>query len=176
MSTFFPKNQNILLNIVHLLKAVVWELSWRFLSFVFSFCKIETYCYWKCKFTDSASRTRLLDCSKLVKNYKKHNNDIICWHDAVVSFFLTVLFASLVRFSYWSKFHVNIITGSGVMTSFFYNRLTINSKIGNTPVQVFRNIWRLGQVRDIKFDANVFNEMFLNDTKCQGLQLLPFLS
>ena len=91
-------------------------------------------------------------------------------------FFLTVLFASLVRFSYWSKFHVHIITGSGVMTSFFYNRLTINSKIGNTPVQVFRNIWRLGQVRDIKFDANVFNEMFLNDTKCQGLQLLPFLS
>ena len=34
------------------------------------------------------------------------------------STFLT-LFVSLVRFSYWSKFHVNIITGSGVMTIFF---------------------------------------------------------
>ena len=29
-------------------------------------------------------------------------------------------FVSLVNFSYWSKFHVNIITGSGIMTIFFY--------------------------------------------------------
>ena len=28
-------------------------------------------------------------------------------------------FISLVNFSYWSKFHVNIITGSGIMTIFF---------------------------------------------------------
>ena len=28
-------------------------------------------------------------------------------------------FVCLVKFSYWSRFHVNIITGSGVMTIFF---------------------------------------------------------
>ena len=28
-------------------------------------------------------------------------------------------FVSHVKFSYWSKFHVNIITGSGIMTIFF---------------------------------------------------------
>ena len=30
-------------------------------------------------------------------------------------------FVSLVKFSYWFKFHVNIITGFGVMTIYFYN-------------------------------------------------------
>ena len=29
------------------------------------------------------------------------------------------VFVSLVKFSYWSKFHVNILTGSGIMTVFF---------------------------------------------------------
>ena len=29
-------------------------------------------------------------------------------------------FVYLVKFSYWSKFHVNIITGSRIMTIFFY--------------------------------------------------------
>ena len=57
-------------------------------------------------------------------------------------------FVSLVKFSYLPKFHVNIITGSGVMTIFFYKRLTRNPEIGNTPVWVLPNIWRLGGVRD----------------------------
>ena len=43
-------------------------------------------------------------------------------------------FVSLAKFSYWSKFHVNIITGSGVMTIFFYKGLSRNAEIGNTPV------------------------------------------
>ena len=32
------------------------------------------------------------------------------------------------------KFHINIITGSGVITIFFYNGLTRNLGIGNTTV------------------------------------------
>ena len=51
-------------------------------------------------------------------------------------------FVSLVKFSYWSMFHVNIITGSGVMTISFYKGLTRNLEIGNTPVWVLSNIWR----------------------------------
>ena len=35
-------------------------------------------------------------------------------------------------FSYRSKFHVNIITGSGVMIIFFYKGLTRNPEIRNT--------------------------------------------
>ena len=48
--------------------------------------------------------------------------------------FCCCYFVALVKFSYWSKFHVNIITGSGVMTISFYKGLTRNSEIGKTPV------------------------------------------
>ena len=74
-------------------------------------------------------------------------------------------------FIYWSKFHVNIITGSGVMTILFYKRLTRNMEIGNTPVYVLPNTWRLGQVRDAKFGTNVSNKMLLNAAKCYGYSL-----
>ena len=50
------------------------------------------------------------------------------------SVFFDVVFFSLVRFTYWSKFRVNIITGSEVKTIFFYKELTRNPEIGNTPV------------------------------------------
>ena len=84
------------------------------------------------------------------------------------SIFLTWL-VSLAKCSYWSKFHVNIIAGSGVMTIFNYNGLTRNPEIGNTSVWVFPNIWRLGQVRDTKFNTNIniSNEMLQNAVKCQ---------
>ena len=81
---------------------------------------------------------------------------------------------SLVKFSCWSKFHVNIMTGSGVMTIFFYKRLTRNPEIGNTPVWVLPNIWRLGRVRDTKFGTNVSNKKLLNTAKCQGYNFYRF--
>ena len=77
-------------------------------------------------------------------------------------------FVSLVKSSYWPKFNVNIITGSGVMASFFYKRSTRNPEIRNTPVWVLPNIWRLGQVRDTKFATNISNKMLLNALKCQS--------
>ena len=88
----------------------------------------------------------LLDCSKLAKN-RKSDNDVTIGNMTSSSIFWRY-FVSLVKFSYLPKFHVNIITGSGVMTIFFYKRLTRNPEIGNTPVWVLPNIWRLGGVRD----------------------------
>ena len=107
------------------------------------------------------------DCSKLAKNPKNDNDVTIFRHDVNVNFFWRC-FVSLVKFSYWSKFHVNIITGSGVMTIFFYKWLTRNPEIGNTPVWVLPNIWRLGWVRDTNFGTNVSNKMLLNAAKCQA--------
>ena len=69
---------------------------------------------------------------------------------------------SLVKFNYWSTFHFNIITGSGVTA---IRDLTRNPEIENTPIWVLFNIWRLGQVRDTKLDINVFNEKWLNAAK-----------
>ena len=93
----------------------------------------------------------------------RHNFLTIFWRHC--DFFL-LLFVYLVNFSYWSTFCVKIIAGSGVMTIFFW--LTRNPEIGNTPVWVSPNVWRLVQVRNTKFGTNVSNEMLLNAAKCQG--------
>ena len=81
-------------------------------------------------------------------------------------------FFSFVKFSYWSKFRVNIITGSGVtiisFIDFFHQGLTRNPEIGNTLVWVLLNMWRLGRFRETGFGTDVFNEMLLNAAKCQG--------
>ena len=83
-------------------------------------------------------------------------------------------FISLVNLSYWSKFHVNIITGSGVMTIFFSKRLTRNPEIRNITVWVLPSIWRLGWVRDTKFGTNVSNKRLLSAAKCQGYSFYHF--
>ena len=119
------------------------------------------------------SGIRFLDCSKLAINWKNNNHVIIYRHDVIAKFFWGH-FISLVKFSYWSKFHVNIINGSGVMTIVFYKRLTRNPEIGNTTVWVLPNIWRLGRVRDTKFGTNVSNKMLLNTTKCHGYSFYLF--
>ena len=108
------------------------------------------------------SRIRPWDLSKLTKNPKNDNDVTIFWHDVNLKYCWRY-FVGLVKLSYWSKFHVNIITGSGIMTIFFYKRLTRNPEIWILP-----NIWRLGQVMDTKFGANVSNRMLLNAAKFQG--------
>ena len=100
---------------------------------------------------------------KLEKWQRCHN--FLTWHD-IIKFFM--FFVSFVKFSYWSKFHVNIITGSEVLTNFFYKGLTRNPEIGNSFIWVLPNIWTLGRVRDTKFGTNVSNKMLLNAGKCQG--------
>ena len=75
---------------------------------------------------------------------------------------------SLVKFSYWSKFHVSIITGSRVMTIFVYKELIKNSEIGNTLIWVLSHTCRLGQVSDTKFDTNFSSIKLLNTEKRQG--------
>ena len=108
----------------------------------------------------------------LVAN-RKNDNDVTIPDMMSLSIFLMSLF-SLVKFSYWSKFHFKIITGSRIMTIFFYKRLTRNSEIRNTPVWVWLNIWRLGPVMDTKFCKNISNEMLLNAAKCQGYSFYGF--
>ena len=76
--------------------------------------------------------------------------------------------------SYWSKFHANVITGSGIMTIFFYKVLTRNPEIGNTPVWALPYILRLGQVMDTKFGTNVSNKKLLNTAKFQGYSFYRF--
>ena len=100
-----------------------------------------------------AAGIRLLNCSKSDKSEKwqwRHNFPI--WRDQHCFW---GCFISLVKFNYWSNFHVNIITGSGVITIFFYKGLTRNPEIGNTPVWVLPNNCWLDWVRDTKFGTKL---------------------
>ena len=125
-------------------------------------------------FTDYPSGNRLPDCSKLNINWKDSNDVTIFGNDVIFKFFWHFL-VSLVNFSYWSKFYVNFITGSGVMIVSFYKELTRTTEIGNTTVWVLPNI-RLGWVRNTKFDKNVSNKMLLNASKCQRFTHYSFPS
>ena len=152
-------------NLGGILKPIVWELCSRIFSSVFSFCKIS--------FTDNGSRIWLPDCSKFTVNWK-HGHDItILRYDVIVIFFWRCS-VFLVKFSYWSKFHVNIITGSGVMAIFFYQGLTRNLEMGNTIVWLLANIWRLEWEGNNIFGTKVSNKMLLNAAKCQGYNFYRF--
>ena len=105
---------------------------------------------------------------------RKDDNDIRTSQYGVIVNFSWHCRVSLVKFSYWPKFHVNIITGSSVMTILLYKGLTRNPEIGNTPIWVLPNTWRLGRFRDTTSGTNVYNEMLLNAAKCQGYNFYRF--
>ena len=105
---------------------------------------------------DSVSRIRPPGCFKLSKNPKNDNDVTIFQHGVNVKLFWRC-FASLVKFSYWSKFRVNIITGSGIMTIFFNKGVTRNTEIRNTVVWVF--------FMDTKLGTNISNRMLMNAAK-----------
>ena len=52
--------------------------------------------------------------------------------------------------------------------------MTRNPEIGITLAWVLPNIWRLGQVKNTEFGANVFNEKLLNAAKFQGYSFYCF--
>ena len=52
--------------------------------------------------------------------------------------------------------------------------LNRNSVIGITPVWILPNIWRLAQVKNSRLGANVSNDMFLIDGKCQAYSFYRF--
>ena len=88
------------------------------------------------------------------------------------NFYDVVLF--LINFSYWSKFHVSTSLVQELWRISFYKGLTRNPEIGNSPVWVLLNIWRLGQVRNTKFCTNISNKILLNAAKCQGCSFYYF--
>ena len=89
------------------------------------------------------------------------------------STFLTLLCFSC-QVQLLNKFHVNIINGSGVMTVSFYKGLIRNLEIGDTPVWVLPNIWRLRRVSDTKCSTKFSNKMLLNSAKCQSYSFYSF--
>ena len=117
-----------------------------------------------------ASGIWLSGCSKLTIN-RKNDNDVTTLRKFIK--FFRPCSISLVNFSYWPKFHVNIMTG--VTKIFACKGLTRHLEIVNTPVWVLPSIFRPGEVRDTGFGPNVSNKMLLNALKCQGYDFYRFL-
>ena len=125
-------------------------------SCVFSFCKFQIL--------DSASGIWLPYCFRLAINWENYNDATIFDMTSLSIFWRC--FVSVVKFNYWSNFHVNIYWFWNY-DNLFYKGLTRNHEIGN-PIWVLPNIWRLGQVRNNKFGKNVSNKMLLDASKSQG--------
>ena len=102
----------------------------------------------KTRFTDYAFGIWLLDCSKVVMNLKNGNDFTVFWRGVNVNF---VDVDSLVKFSYWSKFRVNIITGSGVMTISFYKGWPEiqRSEIAPSEIWPISGDWRKLQIPNL---------------------------
>ena len=145
----------------------------RFFSSVFSLCETKVHYYWKHNFcrlcVPNKASGPLQICPKSGKWQWRHN--FLTQHHRQ---FFWRWFVFLVKFSYWFQIHVNIITGSGNMTIFFYKGLTRNPDMENTHVWVSSNIWRLGGVMDTKFDTNVSNRMLLNAVNFQSYSFYCF--
>ena len=134
---------------------LVREIPFSFLTFSFFLKLIFRKYGFRCKGTPNIS------------------NVIMSQYTDIVKFFSSCR-VSLVKFRSWSKFHVNAIASSRVMTIFLYKGLTKNPEIGNAPVWVLPNIWRLGRDRDGKFGTNVSNKTLLNAAKYQGYNFYRF--
>ena len=81
----------------------------------------------------------------------------------VIVYFFWHFSVFLIKFSYWLKFHANVITGSGVsisVTISFYKGLTRNPEIRNTTVSVLLDICRLVWARNTKFDPSSLIECY----------------
>ena len=105
------------------------------------------------------------DCSKWAINWK-NDNDVTIFRLGIIVNFLWCCRVSLVKFSCWTKFHVNIITGSRVITIFLYKGLTRNPETGNTLFWDKLGIPNLARI--------VSNKMLLNAAKCQGCSFYRF--
>ena len=90
-----------------------------FFSSVFSFCKTKGYYYWKHNFCGLLVRnptSGLLQIGQKSKKWQWRYN-FPTWRQRQ---YFWRYFVSFVKFNYWSKFHVNIVNGSGIMTISFY--------------------------------------------------------
>ena len=105
---------------------------------------------------------------------RKHKSEKWQWrHDVSPNSFEIVLF--LLSGLVFGPSFLSISSLVLELWQFFpYKGLTRNPEIGNSPVSVLLNIWRLGKIRDTKFGKNISNKIVMNAAKCQGYKFYRF--
>ena len=124
-------------------------------SSVFGFCTTKGYYYWKHNFCRLCVRNPVSGLFQIGQNSKKWQ-----WRHNFPTWPQRQIFLTLFCFSCQAKVLVQV--------SCQYHHWFWNPEIGNFPVWVLPNIWRLEQVVDTKIGMNVSNRMLLNATKFQG--------
>ena len=121
------------------------------------------------RFTDYPPKIQQLDVSKMVINQKNDNDITTCRHDNIAKFFWhCFLLSSLVT-------GPSFMSISSLVLSYDnFPSLGMDQKSRNILVWVLPNLWRLVQVRDIRFGTNVSHEMLLNAAKCQAYSFYCF--
>ena len=99
----------------------------------------------------------------LAMNLKNDSDATIFRHEVTVNFFdvVLILLSSLVTVT-------SFMSISSLVLELWQFSFIRNPEIGNIPVLVFPNIWRLRRVKDTKFGTNASNKILLNATKCRG--------
>ena len=85
-------------------------------------------------------------------------------HNLLNCQFFWRFFVSLNKFSYWSKWNVNIITDSGVMTIFFHKGLTRNLKIEKKKAEfcLISSDWGKLEIPNLPWMSMIMLIMLLN--------------
>ena len=140
--------------------SVFWLSCVRYFLVLFSvFVRWKVTINRNISFTNCASGIRLLDCSKLAVNWKNVNDVKIFRDDVIVNFFDVVLFLLS-----------SLVTGPSFMSTsslllelwqfLFIRDWPEIRKSEISSVWDLPSIWRLGQVRKVKFGMNVSNKIY----------------
>ena len=122
---------------------------------------------------DHTSGIWLPPFSILAVNYYIEDDVIIYRHEVITILFDVIILLLSRR---WPKFHVNINTGSGVMTSFIYERLDQKSGSRNLKIWILFNVRQPERVTDTVFSDGCLLWIVTQSFKVVSIQLLPFQS
>ena len=114
--------------------------------------------------------SRLLQIGHKSKKWQQGPN-LLTWRHSQI---FLMLLCFLVKFSCCSKFHVNIITGSGVMTTFFIRDWPEIRKSKIPPSKFCSISGGWDELEIPNFAQNVSKEMLVKTEKCQGYSFYCF--
>ena len=134
------------------------KLSWR--PFAFTSYKFYRLC------VRNPASGILQICHKSEKSQWRHN--VPTWrHRHFYDVGLFLLSSLVIGSSFMS-------ISSLVLELWQFIFIRVWPEIGNTPVWVLPNIWRLEQVKDVRLGTNVSNEILLKLAKCMSYSFYHF--
>ena len=123
---------------------------------------------------DYGSVIQLLDCSKLVINWKNSSKVINSWHDVIINLFDVFIFflsslASSARFMWMSSLFL------GLWQSLFIKDLTLNPEIPPSEFSPVSGHWSELAISNLVRMSLMKNKLILQNTRFKALALPDLL-